>query len=278
MIRTIPVKDITVDLDCQPRLTIDTHIVTDYADDMAGGAEFPPLTVYQDDATHWLADGFHRLAAVLSLGLAEVRCDVRPGGKRDAILFAVGANSVHGLRRTNVDKWRAAETLINDPEWSAWSDREIARQCGATHPFIGKVRAAASGNGYQIDRSVTRGDSTYVMKTTAQKPDAAPVQTIPSHLSSAEAAALFGEVDDADADEPIAPAVAWTTDDGKHFATIAKTMTILDADPKAVAFAAAALDPDGAARFLTHANEWVIWQSRFFHELRSLNVEIGGAR
>jgi hypothetical protein len=52
----------------------------------------------------------------------------------------VGANSTHGLRRTNADKRRAALTLLQDAEWQGWSNREIARQCGVTHAFVAKLR------------------------------------------------------------------------------------------------------------------------------------------
>jgi hypothetical protein len=59
---------------------------------------------------------------------------------RDAILFSVGANATHGHRRTNEDKRRAVLKLLNDREWSKWSDREIARQCSVGNKFVGDLR------------------------------------------------------------------------------------------------------------------------------------------
>lgn len=59
---------------------------------------------------------------------------------RDAILFSVGVNSSHGLRRTNADKRRSVMRLLDDAEWSTWSDREIARRCGVSQPFVGNLR------------------------------------------------------------------------------------------------------------------------------------------
>jgi hypothetical protein len=56
------------------------------------------------------------------------------------VLYSVGANAHHGLRRTNADKRRAVEMLLRDEEWRGWSDREIARRCAVTHPFVGKIR------------------------------------------------------------------------------------------------------------------------------------------
>src|SRR4051794_27961438 len=57
------------------------------------------------------------------------------------------------MRRTNEDKRRAVLTLLNDPDWARWSDREIARQCAVTHPFVSSLRpnTRASGKRYQMD-------------------------------------------------------------------------------------------------------------------------------
>lgn len=138
----LPLAAITLDGRCQPRVALDPAVAADYAADMETGADFPPVTVYDDGATFWLADGFHRFAAATSLGRQHITCDVRPGMLRDAIAHAVGANATHGLRRTNADKRRAVETLLRDPEWSRWSDREIARRCGVSHPFVGALRSS----------------------------------------------------------------------------------------------------------------------------------------
>ena len=65
---------------------------------------------------------------------------MRQGTLRDAILFSVSANASHGLRRTNEDKRRAVLTLLNDPTWVQWSDREIARHCRVGADLVGKMR------------------------------------------------------------------------------------------------------------------------------------------
>jgi hypothetical protein len=36
----------------------------------------------------------------------------------------------------------ACKALLTDPEWSRWSDREIARQCRVDNAFVGKLRKA----------------------------------------------------------------------------------------------------------------------------------------
>lgn len=139
----------------QSRAQIYESVVSDYSDLIAAGAEFPPVVVFFDGASYWLADGFHRHAAHVSLGLTEIAAEIRQGTRRDAILFSVGANSAHGLRRTNDDKRRAVMVLLNDPEWSKWSDREIARQASVSQPFVSRLRPALTDNVISETRTYT---------------------------------------------------------------------------------------------------------------------------
>lgn len=136
----IAVSLIRLDGGTQPRATIHKDWIEEYAADMATGAAFPPVVVFFDGSDYWLADGYHRTGAAQALGLETIDADVRQGTQRDAILFSVSANSNHGQRRTNEDKRRAVLRLINDPEWSAWSDREIARRCGVDNKTVGALR------------------------------------------------------------------------------------------------------------------------------------------
>lgn len=62
------------------------------------------------------------------------------GGIREAILFSLGANANHGLRRTNRDKRRAVLTLLNDEEWTQWSNLQIAKRCGVDEGLVRKLR------------------------------------------------------------------------------------------------------------------------------------------
>ena len=80
---------------------------------------------------YWLADGFHRLAAVKKEGTGFIPVEIHPGTRRDAVLYSVGANATHGLPRTNADKRRAVLILLQDEEWAAWSDGMIAKAAAA---------------------------------------------------------------------------------------------------------------------------------------------------
>lgn len=134
---------VTADRRAQSRSAVNREVVADYAEAMRLGASFPAITVFFDGAVYWLADGFHRLDAALQAEINEIDADIREGGLRDAVLYSVGANGQHGLRRTNEDKRAAVLTLLNDEEWAKWSDREIARRCAVHHTFVSKLRPAS---------------------------------------------------------------------------------------------------------------------------------------
>jgi hypothetical protein len=136
----IAIDKIRTDGGTQAREEIDHDVAGQYADAMAGGAKFPEPVLFHDGKTYWLADGFHRVAAMRANGATHVVCDIRQGDRRAAILFSVGANAKHGLRRTNVDKRRAVMLLLGDEEWVKKSDRWIAEKCGVHHEMVSKLR------------------------------------------------------------------------------------------------------------------------------------------
>ena len=141
MLELILTKDIIQDEKVQQRAGgINQTRVREYARAMSDGDEFPPVIIFFDSQKYWLADGFHRCAASELLFHSDIKADIRKGERRDAILFAAGANADHGVRRTNGDKRRAVKTLLEDKEWNQWSDHEIARMTKVTQPFVSKVR------------------------------------------------------------------------------------------------------------------------------------------
>lgn len=140
MAEMIAIAKLRRDGGTQPRAMLDPSTVEAYADGVREGASFPPVVVFHDGTDHWLADGFHRTEAHAVAGKTEIAADIRPGMQRDAVLFACGANATHGLRRTTDDKRRAVILLLSDPEWTKWSDHEIARRAHVSQPFVGKMR------------------------------------------------------------------------------------------------------------------------------------------
>ena len=153
MAKELPINDISLDGGTQPRAELMQHVIDDYAEAWGGGAIFPPVVVYHDGANHWLADGYHRVLSAQKAGLATVPADIRQGSQRDAILYSVGANSDHGVRRTNADKRRAVDRLLNDEEWGKWSSREIAKQCAVSEFMVRSIRGPSAIES-QIDAAV----------------------------------------------------------------------------------------------------------------------------
>ena len=153
-IQMIPINYIKTDDGTQFRLGMNSETVRDYTEAMKDGAQFPPIIIFGDGDSEWLADGFHRVAAAKEAGLTEIAADVRDGSRRDAILYSLSANANHGLRRTNDDKRKAVIFALRDPELRQLSQREIARLCGVTQAMVSKVNreiAPKSDNGYQPD-------------------------------------------------------------------------------------------------------------------------------
>lgn len=171
-VEKIALTQIKLDGGTQSRAGINQETLAEYAHAWREGAKFPAVIVFYDGESYWLADGFHRCLSARQAGLTEIDADIRQGTRRDAVLFSVGANASHGLRRTNEDKRRAVTTLLQDEEWKQWSDREIARRTGTHHDTVGRIRTELSGGIRQIEpeRKVNRGGSTYTQKTKEAKP------------------------------------------------------------------------------------------------------------
>lgn len=143
-------QSIRVDDGLQTREAINQETVASYAEQMYAGAEFPPLVVYFDTTDYWLSEGFHRIAAALKIGLGEISCEIRLGGRREAFRNALGSNAKHGLMRTNADKRKAVTMALADPEFGGFSDNLLAELCAVNQTTVSKIRdelARASVNG-----------------------------------------------------------------------------------------------------------------------------------
>jgi uncharacterized ParB-like nuclease family protein len=136
----LAIKKIKLSGATQPRQAIDSLVVAEYAEEMLGGTEFPPITVYFDGKVYWCSDGFHRVAAAIKAGLDTIKTKVFQGDQRDALLASFSANAEHGLRRTNIDKRRSVTKMLEDLDWARLPDREIARLCRVSSTFVRSMR------------------------------------------------------------------------------------------------------------------------------------------
>jgi len=157
--------EIKVDGGLQSRAEINNQVIAEYTEVIRNGGKMPPVTVFFDGTKYHLADGWHRYFAHKEAGFADIEADIKDGTHRDAILYSVGANDAHGLRRSNEDKRKAVMTLLDDMEWSEWNDVEIAKVCGVSSMFVGKLRKATLTDDAPTERKIKRGDTEYTMDT-----------------------------------------------------------------------------------------------------------------
>jgi hypothetical protein len=140
LIKNLALKEIERSGGTQTREATNEDVIDDYAEKLRVGVDLGAPVVFFDGKTYWLADGFHRVAAHERIKAAKVACEVRPGDRRAALLYACGANAAHGLRRSNADKRRSVTLLLSDPEWTAWSDNAVAKHCGVGRDLVTSVR------------------------------------------------------------------------------------------------------------------------------------------
>lgn len=165
----VALRNVRVDGGTQMRAALDEATVAEYVEHFRAHhawGDFPPIVLFYDGSDYWVGDGFHRLAAYREVWgdtnpSNAVHAVVQPGTRRDAILYAAGANASHGLRRTNADKRRAVEVMLRDDEWAKWSDREIGRRCNVSAPMVADIRRTLTVNFYSDDASNER---TYTTK------------------------------------------------------------------------------------------------------------------
>ncbi|NMG07196.1 ParB/Srx family N-terminal domain-containing protein [Brasilonema sp. UFV-L1] len=163
----LPIAGILINGGTQSRVKLNWDVIAEYAEAITLDAVFPPILVFYDGKNYWLADGFHRLHATKKAGRQEITVEIHQGSRRDALLYSVGANANHGLRRTNADKRRAVDIMLQDEEWSHWSNREIAKRCGVSEFMVRQMRQSiCDKNADTKKRTVQRQGKTYTVDTT----------------------------------------------------------------------------------------------------------------
>lgn len=173
----IEVKKIVIDAGTQPRVAIDDDVVKEYAETIKTAIKdeqpnpFDNLPddklpqVFRDSTGRCvLADGFHRYGGHKGAHAKEMKVAIRAGSERDALVFSLGTNQEHGVRRTNRDKARAVKIAFTMPEVKDWANTDIARLCGVSEFMVREARPAKAA---AATRQVTiRGKKT-TMKTSA---------------------------------------------------------------------------------------------------------------
>lgn len=153
-VRPIKLDEITIDPEIQVRAAgLDEDRVEQYVEFLLSGGSFKdPIVVFQDGENLLLSAGFHRAEAYrraiprfepsdLVPGLADLRAEIRQGGRSGAIEFAEEDNLAHGLELSDQDKYNIlARRYKRSHQWVGLSDRAIAARLGVAHTTVGRWR------------------------------------------------------------------------------------------------------------------------------------------
>lgn len=129
---------------------LDTAYVADlvdlYAEADAQGvpSSIPPIVVFgASDAVLWLADGFHRHAAMQTAGLVEVEAIVYRGDRRAAMRYALQANTTHGKKRTLSDAVFAYRVAISEQLVEPNDAKGVAKLLGVSDRWAREITLEA---------------------------------------------------------------------------------------------------------------------------------------
>lgn len=127
----MPLDKITLDHRLMIRIGLDGDTISRYQEIIA---ELPPVVVFHDGGTYWLADGFHRYHARRLADLGEIAVVVHKGTFNDALEHAAIANTQHGRNLTS-EEYKTATLALKQvhPEWSS---RDIGKALNRDHVTI----------------------------------------------------------------------------------------------------------------------------------------------
>ncbi len=172
--KIVHLTEVIADSRCQSRTGIDPALVQEYADHLKEGAELPPLCTIDDDGSHYLYDGFHRIEAYQRVGATQVAVTADPGDIWDAIERSCRVNTTHGKRRAPADTKRAVEMILEvmRHRGEKWSQVEIAERCALSQQRVSQLLSETPSYKDLYDSepdaptTVTRNGTTYPMDTT----------------------------------------------------------------------------------------------------------------
>jgi len=172
--KLLEIAKIRIDGGTQCRAEINQKKVKEYAELVDSGVSFPPVMVFFDGLHYWLADGFHRYHAHKKAGKSLLLTEIENGISRDALFYAIGANSQHGMPRTNADKRRAVQIMLDDIEWGNWSTAEIARHCNVSMSLVEGMRGPNAPKERKYKTATGKVMTKRVPKKKEKEPDPEP--------------------------------------------------------------------------------------------------------
>jgi flagellar biosynthesis GTPase FlhF len=140
-IQTLSIDLLRLDGDTQARIKIHEDTVDDYEALIESEGEWPfePIDVFHDGSEYFVADGFHRTLAAIRLKRASIECRVHNGTAKDARIFGMTANDLHGLRMSREDKRACVEWLLDNG--GQLTQAEIAAKAGVGERTVKRIVA-----------------------------------------------------------------------------------------------------------------------------------------
>jgi len=151
----ISIEQIDIYGGTQARAQTNDDAIEGYGEEMNRGTVFPPIALYFDGTTYWLADGFHRYLAAKRIGRTAITAEVQPGGRVDALKHALGANVTNGVHRNNADKRNAVEIALE--EWPDRANPVIAEICRVSVEFVRTTRVQLTKSGHLVPAETVIG-------------------------------------------------------------------------------------------------------------------------
>lgn len=141
-IQTLPIDKLRLDGGTQARLGVDQDTVDTYAEVLekeAGEWPFGEVDVFHDGSEYFVADGFHRTLAAGRVKRGSVPCRIHQGTAKDAKIFGMTANDMHGLRMSREDKRYCAEWLLDNV--TNMTQMQIAETAGVNEKTVRRIVA-----------------------------------------------------------------------------------------------------------------------------------------
>ena len=148
-IRSLAVSAMQKNPRAHDRIYYDPAKVAAFAEQMRAGVVFPPIRVWWDGITHWLADGLHRLLAAEQAGISEILCAVHLGTESKAAWDCYAHLAAHACRGSLEERRSFAALVFQHPDAAALSDDRIAQHLGVAESLVRQWKRRFSGQSEQ---------------------------------------------------------------------------------------------------------------------------------
>lgn len=186
-LQIIDITDVIQDETCQARIVVkpDADAVANLERAYKNRESVEPVYVFQEGKSYWLADGFHRMAALKKVKAKKIRAHVAQGTILDARLYAATANIKNGKEATLADRKKAVRLVLDTlkDKGEEWSETKIGQHCGVVQATVAGIRAERGER--ELPPSVKKQrEGQKALIISAQNPDSEPSGHIPGEYDA----------------------------------------------------------------------------------------------